>query len=302
MTLLSEQDLKKAQDYATRIDLYNQAEVMQYAAAAQRKLAKVSGSALHIAGDFSVERAAALTEQLLDEIRQFSKKKGFLGLGRRDDADWIEDYKQTQASVNALSLQLEQMQFQLYKDMGLYQQLAQKNLQHRRELDLYLQAGQFKLDTVKSLELPALEAQTKADPSLENSMTLDHLQQQTLLFEKKLHDLEISRVISQQFETQLSLLHDSARLMSEKLQSTIQQTIPLWNNQISLALGLEKTRQSMEAGRKVQSAATESFADKQQTIEQVTEMITEQIARKQAELLALGEEKSTQLKTIPLHD
>lgn len=302
MIHLTPQDMQKAKDYSTRINLFNQAEVLQYAASAQRKLAKASDSALGIAGDFSVDRAAELTERLLDEIRQFGRKKGFLGFGRRDDEEWASDYRETHASVQQLSLQLEQLQFQLFKDMGLYQQLAQKNLQHRRELDLYIQAGRYKLDDVRQLELPALERTAKDTPTQENVMTLEHLQHQAVQFEKKLLDLETSRVISKQFEAQLSLLYDSARLMSEKLQSTIQQTVPLWMNQITLALGLEKTRQAMEIDRDIQAQAQDSFADKQSRIEQITEKITEQIARKQAELIELSEKKNAQLDITPLHE
>lgn len=289
MINLSPQELQKANAYADKIDLNNTSVIMQYAAPVQRKITSYSSQALDIASGNSSTQAIDVIQQLTERIRNFSTtRKGFLGLGRLTRDDWRQAYQETSGIIRQLALQLEGLQFQLYKDMGLYQAMAQKNQEARQELLLYLQAGQTRLATAKELELPMLTTRLQTTRSAEVQLNLTHYQGQVEQFEKKLQDLHVTKIISEQFESQLDLMYQSARTLSEKLQQIISHTIPLWQNQVSIALGLDRIEQARAADRMIRETP---FDNPGERIEQLTERILKDIDNKKAELQELEDKE-----------
>lgn len=266
-TNLTPAELDRAQAYAQKIDLNNSAVIMQYAAPVQRRITSFSGQALEIATSQASNDAISIINQLIEQIQTFSKaKRGFLGLGKMSTEDWREEYQGASQTIKALSLQLEQIQFQLYKDMGLYQEMAKRNQAARQELQLYLSAGQHKLQLARSQELPRLEANQQVNGQLQ----LNHYRGQVEQFEKKLQDLEVTRIIADQFESQLQLMHQTAQTLTDRLQATIQHTIPLWQNQVSIALGLDRIKQAREVEQAIQETEFQEPGDR---IKQLTEEI-----------------------------
>lgn len=285
-TNLSPLELQKANRYAEKIDLTNNAVIMQYAAPIQKRITTFSSQALEIAAGNASHEAVSIINLLIEKITAFAEpRKGFLGLSKKTTEDWRADYHTISSDIKQLSLQLEALQFQLYKDMGLYQQMAQRNREAKQELLLYLQAGQTRLDTAQKLELPMMESRYKESQAPQDQMVLTGYQNQVAQFQKKLQDLQITKIISDQFEAQLDLMYQTAHTLSEKLQTTITHTIPLWQNQVSIALGLDRIKQAREADRAIQEVSFKDPADK---ISQLTDDILQDMDNKKAELQELG--------------
>lgn len=283
---LSPQELQKANRYAEKIDLTNTALIMQYAAPIQRRITSYSGQALEIAAGNAANEAISIINFLIGKIGNFaSPRKGFLGLGTKNIQDWQSEYHTISGDIKSLTLQLEQLQFQLYKDMGLYQEMAKQNREARQELLLYLQAGRTRLDKAKQLELPLMENQARDTGSAQSEMMLSSFRNQVAQFDKKLQDLQITKIISDQFEAQLELMYQTAQTLSEKLQATITHTIPLWQNQVAIALGLDRIRQTSQADQAISNLEMKDPAEK---ISQLTETILDDMTNKKTELEQLG--------------
>ena len=283
---LSPQELQKANRYAEKIDLTNTALIMQYAAPIQRRITSYSGQALEIAAGNAANEAISIINFLMEKITAFaSPRKGFLGLGTKNTQDWRSEYQAISGDIKSLSLQLEQLQFQLYKDMGLYQEMAKQNREARQELLLYLQAGRTRLEKAKQLELPLMENQARDTGSAQSDMLLSSFRNQVAQFDKKLQDLQITKIISDQFEAQLELMYQTAQTLSEKLQATITHTIPLWQNQVAIALGLDRIRQTSQADQTISDLEMANPAEK---ISQLSDTILDDMANKKTELEQLG--------------
>lgn len=285
MNSLSEKELEQAKNYAAKIDLNNTAVIMQYAAPVQRKITNYSSQALEIASSQSTSEALDVINQLIEIIRSFAAtKKGLFGLGKMTQTDWRTAYQSASQTISQLSLRLEQIQFELYKDMGLYQQMAKRNQEAKRELLLYQEAGKLRLDMAKERELPKLLSE-KAEGSAQANLQLSHYQGAVAEFEKKLQDLQVSRLISEQFDAQLKLMYETAHTLSDKLQSTISHTIPLWQNQVAIALGLDRIRQATEAERLVRET---EFVNPSEQISELTSEILQDMNQKKTELEEAG--------------
>lgn len=284
---LSPQELQKANSYAEKIDLNNSAVIMQYAAPVQRRITSYSGQALEIATGNASNEAVEIINQLISKISRFATpRKGLFGLGKKSTEDWRSEYQATSRDIKTLALQLERIQFQLYKDMGLYQEMAKQNQDARQELLLYLQAGKTRLETAQKLELPMMETKYLTSPTSQSGMILSDYEAQVDQFAKKLQDLQVTKIISEQFEAQLDLMYQTAQTLSEKLQATITHTIPLWQNQVAIALGLDNIRRAKDTDRAINQV---DFADPAEKISQLTTQIIQDIDDKKTELQELGQ-------------
>ena len=273
--LLSDAEKKAVEDFSKKIDLTDSQLVLQYGAAAQKNVAGFSENALNSVRTKDLGEVGKSLSDLVVELRGFGEeeeKKGLFGLfkktGNKLEAMKAQ-YAKVEANVDKIVRELEQHQVTLLKDVAMFDQMYELNLKYYKELTMYILAGKKRLEAVRATELPALKAKAEATGAQEDAQAYNDLVQMCERFEKKLHDLELTRMISIQMGPQTRLLQNNDTLMVEKIQSSLVNTIPLWKSQMVLALGLEHGRQATAA----QSAVTE---------------MTNELLKKNADMLKMG--------------
>lgn len=255
---LSEEERKMVNDFSEQIDITSSNIILQYGAEAQKKIATFSESALQNVRTKDLGAVGDALSDLVVELKGFSadeeEDKGFFGFFKKGTdkiASMKAKYDKAEVNVDKICNILEEHQITLLKDIAILDQLYDKNLQNHKELSMYILAGQKKLDEVKSKELPALIEKAEKTGLPEDSQAANDLANACDRFEKKLHDLELTRMVSIQMAPQIRLVQNNDTLMTEKIQSTLVNTIPLWKSQMVLALGVNHSKQAMEAQREV---------------------------------------------------
>lgn len=273
--LLSEEEKKAVEEFSQKIDLTNSNMILQYGAAAQKNVAGFSENALNNVRNKDLGEVGDALSELVVELKSFGaeeERKGLAGLFKksRDKVEVMKaQYSKVETNVDKIARQLEQHQVALLKDIAMFDQMYELNLKYYKELTMYILAGKKKLQQVRAAELPELKKQAEASGAQEDAQKYNDLVQMCERFEKKLHDLELTRMVSIQMGPQTRLLQNNDTLMVEKLQSSLVNTIPLWKSQMVLALGLEHARQATAA----QSAVTN---------------MTNELLKKNADLLKTG--------------
>ena len=257
-TPLSPEEQKMVQDFAEKIDLTNSQMILQYGAASQKKLSDFSDSALSRVRTKDMGETGELITQLIGELKGFDataeNQKGFLGFFKKksNELEALKvKYDKADVNVERIKAQLEDHQVTLMKDIAMLDKMYQLNLVYFKELSMYILAGKKKLADVRANELQQAMDKAKASGLPEDAQAARDLSDQCERFEKKLYDLELTRNISLQMGPQIRLLQNNNSMMAEKIQSTIVNTIPLWKNQMVLALGLAHSQQAMQAERAV---------------------------------------------------
>ena len=257
-TPLSPEEQKMVQDFAEKIDLTNSQMILQYGAASQKKLSDFSDSALSRVRTKDMGETGELITQLIGELKGFDataeNQKGFLGFFKKksNELEALKvKYDKADVNVERIKAQLEDHQVTLMKDIAMLDKMYQLNLVYFKELSMYILAGRKKLQQVRENDLAAAEAKAKASGLPEDAQAARDLADQCDRFEKKLYDLELTRNISIQMGPQIRLIQSNDTMMAEKIQTTIVNTIPLWKNQMVLALGLAHTQKAMQAERAV---------------------------------------------------
>ena len=263
-TPLSPEEQKMVQDFAEKIDLTNSQMILQYGAASQKKLSDFSDSALSRVRTKDMGETGELITQLIGELKGFDataeNQKGFLGFFKKksNELEALKvKYDKADVNVERIKAQLEDHQVTLMKDIAMLDKMYQLNLVYFKELSMYILAGKKKLADVRAKELQQAMDKTKASGLPEDAQAARDLSDQCERFEKKLYDLELTRNISLQMGPQIRLLQNNNSMMAEKIQSTIVNTIPLWKNQMVLALGLAHSQQAMQAERAVTDMTNE---------------------------------------------
>ena len=274
--LLSEEEKQAVEAFAKKIDITDSNQVLQYGAAAQKNVAGFSENALSNVRSKDLGEVGQALSELVVELKQFGQgeeeKKGIFGFFKKS-ANKLEamkaQYSKVETNVDRISRQLEQHQVTLLKDIAMFDQMYELNLKYYKELTMYILAGKKKLEDVRGRELPELKKQAETSGAQEDAQKYNDMVQMCERFEKKLHDLELTRMVSIQMGPQTRLLQNNDTLMVEKIQSSLVNTIPLWKSQMVLALGLEHARQATAA----QSAVTD---------------MTNELLKKNADLLKTG--------------
>jgi len=263
-TPLSPEEQKMVQDFAEKIDLTNSQMILQYGAASQKKLSDFSDSALSRVRTKDMGETGELITQLIGELKGFDataeNQKGFLGFFKKksNELEALKvKYDKADVNVERIKAQLEDHQVTLMKDIAMLDKMYQLNLVYFKELSMYILAGRKKLQQVRENDLAAAEAKAKASGLPEDAQAARDLADQCDRFEKKLYDLELTRNISIQMGPQIRLIQSNDTMMAEKIQTTIVNTIPLWKNQMVLALGLAHSQQAMQAERAVTDMTNE---------------------------------------------
>ena len=261
-SVLTEEERRLVDSFAQQIDLTNSALVLQYGAGTQKKMADFSESALENVRSKDLGEVGDLLSGVVTELKSFDEEeeKGFLGFFKKA-SNKIESvkakYAKAEENVNEIVKALEKHQVQLMKDTALLDKMYELNLTYFKELSMYILAGKKKLAEVRGTQLAQLTQKAQMSGLPEDAQAARDLESMCLRFEKKIHDLELTRMISIQTAPQIRLVQNNDTQMVEKIQSTIVNTIPLWKSQMVLALGVEHSAQAAEAQRQVTDMTNE---------------------------------------------
>ena len=261
-SVLTEEERRMVDTFAGQIDLTNSAMVLQYGAGTQKKMADFSESALENVRSKDLGEVGDLLTGVVTELKSFDEEeeKGLFGIFKKA-SNKIESmkakYAKAEANVNEIVKVLEKHQVQLMKDTALLDKMYELNLTYFKELSMYILAGKKKLEEVRGTQLAELTQKAQLSGLPEDAQAARDLESMCLRFEKRIHDLELTRMISIQTAPQIRLVQNNDTQMVEKIQSTIVNTIPLWKSQMVLALGVEHSAQAVEAQRKVTDMTNE---------------------------------------------
>lgn len=272
---LTDSERKMVEDFSKKIDITQANIVLQYGSEAQKKISDFSDTALDNVKTKDLGEVGTLLSNLVVELKGFNEKEdtGFFGIFKKA-GNKVESlktrYDKTAVNVNKIADVLEDHQIQLLKDIALLDQLYERNQTNAKELTMYIIAGKKKLEEVRNKELPALQAKAKESGLAEDAQAANDLQNACDRFEKKLYDLELTRQVSIQMAPQIRLVQNNDTLMTEKIQSTLVNTIPLWKNQMVLALGVSHSKEAMQAEREVNNMTNELLRKNAETLHQAT--------------------------------
>lgn len=259
----NESEIQQIHDFSQRIDITDNTMIMQYGINAQKKLADFSDSTLEKVKTKDLGEVGDMLSQVVGELREFDgngEKKGLFGLfnkGKNKVEGMISKYEQTETNVNKIAGMLQDHQIRLLKDTSMLDQLFDLNNTYYKELSMYIAAGKEKLHHIKNEEIPALEQKALHSNLPEDAQALKDMTMYYDRFDKKLHDLELSRMIAIQTAPQIRLLQNSNNLMIEKIQSTLVNTIPLWKNQMVITLGLHHATEAAKTQQAVSDMTNE---------------------------------------------
>ena len=255
--VLTAEERQMVMDFAARIDVENTAQILQYGAGTQKKMADFSDAALANARTQDLGEVGDLIVSVVGELKGMDadeEKKGFLGFFRKQ-ADKLETmkgrYAKAEVNVEKIADALEQHQVRLLKDSALLDKMYEQNLAYFKELTMYILAGKQKLEEVRGGKLRELEQRAKASGLAEDAQAAKDLADKCDRFEKKIYDLELTRTISIQTAPQIRMIQNNDNVMVEKIQTTLVNTIPLWKNQMVLALGIAHSTEAAQAQRQV---------------------------------------------------
>lgn len=260
--VLTAEERHAVDQFAEKIDLTNSQMILQYGAGTQKKMADFSESALENVKTKDLGEVGDLLTGVVKELRSFDEEeeKGFLGIFKKP-ANKINamkaKYSKAETNINHICKVLESHQVQLLKDVALLDKMYELNLTYFKELTMYIMAGKKKLHEIQTGQLPALLQKAQASGLAEDAQAARDLDGMCNRFEKKLHDLELTRQVSLQTAPQIRMVQSNDTLMVEKIQSTIVNTIPLWKSQMVLALGVEHSAQAAAAQREVTDMTNE---------------------------------------------
>lgn len=261
--VLTPEEERQVADFASRIDLTSSNMILQYGAGAQKKMADFSETALENVKTKDLGEVGKMLTDVVSELREMDvdeEEKGLFGFFKKSGnklANLKAKYDKAETNVEKICKELEGHQRQLFKDIALLDKMYELNLTYFKELSMYIEAGKRKIQDVQQRELPELEAHAKMTGLPEDAQKASDLSALCNRFEKKVHDLELTRAISLQMAPQIRLVQGNDTQMSEKIQSTLVNTIPLWKSQMVLAIGVENSSRAAKAQREVTDMTNE---------------------------------------------
>ena len=256
LSMLSAAEQQAVLAFSEQIDLTDSSQVLQYGAAAQKNIADFSQTALSKVQTRDLGEIGDMVTSLVVELKGMDEpeQKGIAGLFRKAQVSAQEmkaKYGKAEANVDKIAAELDKHKLTLMKDVAVMDQMYEKNLEYFKELTMYILAGQKKLAQERATTLVQLREKAQKSGLAEDAQAANDFENKCERFEKKLHDLELTRVISLQTAPQIRMIQNNDTLMMEKIQTSIMNTIPLWKNQMVLTLGIQDSQRAMEAQRKV---------------------------------------------------
>ena len=255
---LSPAEQAAVREFAGQIDVTNSEQILNYGSAAQKNIADFSGAALSKVRTKDLGEIGDELSDLVVELQglnfEENEKKGFLGFfkkQRQSIAALKAQYDQAEDNVDKITAELEKHEVTLMKDIAMMDKMYEKNQQYYKELTMYILAGKLKCKELRENELPEYQARARESGKAEDAQAANDFANMIGRFEKKLHDLELTRMVSIQMAPQIRMIQSNDSVMAEKIRSSIVNTIPLWKSQMVMALTLHHSQQAMEAQREV---------------------------------------------------
>lgn len=263
LEVLTPEEKKMVADFAAKIDLRSSNAILQYGAGAQKKIADFSENALENVRTKDLGEVGDMLADVVTELKSFDEEEeekgifGFFKKGGNKLANMKAKYDKAELNVNKICDALEGHQMQLMKDIAMLDKMYELNTTYFKELSMYIAAGKQKLQDVANTELTELKEKAMRTGLPEDAQAVNDLNALCNRFEKKIHDLELTRTISLQMAPQIRLVQSNDTVMSEKIQSTLVNTIPLWKSQMVLAIGVENSSRAAKAQREVTDMTNE---------------------------------------------
>ena len=254
--ILTPEEQKMVDDFAAQIDITNTQMVLQYGAGSQKKIADFSENALNNVRTKDMGEIGQMLTDVVTELKGFEEEeeKGFFGIFKKN-SNKLENmkikYNKAETNINKICKMMEEHQVTLLKDAAMLDKMYDLNLNYFKELSMYILAGKQKLEQARTVELPALLQKAEQSGLPEDTQAANDFASMCDRFEKKIYDLELTRTISMQMAPQIRLIQNNDTAMSEKIQSTLVNTIPLWKSQMVIAIGLNHSSEAAKAQREV---------------------------------------------------
>ncbi len=269
--VLSPAEQKLVEEFAAKIDIENTNQILQYGAGTQKKMADFSDAALANVKTQDLGEVGELLANVVGELKDFdaTEEKGLFGFFKKQTAkvETLKNrYTKVEGNVTKITDALEQHQMRLMKDSAVLDKMYEQNLAYFKELTMYILAGKKKLQEVRDGQLKELQQKAAASGLPEDAQAANDLENKCGRFEKKLHDLELTRTISMQTAPQIRMIQNNDTTMVEKIQTTIVNTIPLWKSQMVLALGIAHSTEAAQAQRQVTDLTNELLKKNAQTL------------------------------------
>ena len=303
---LSESEKKAVDEFITKIDVMDQNLVLQYGAKVQNKISAFSDNILEDVKTKDIGDTGELLANLVGEIKSFNSsigtsKKGIFKLfnsAKKEISTIIAKYNKIEKNVDIIENSLEKNKVSLLKDIALFDTMYDKNLEYFKEISLYIIAGERKLEELKNKTLPA--AKTKFEETHEqlDAQKIQDLENQINRFEKKIYDLKTTRIISIQMAPQIRLLQNNDAELVEKIQSSITNTIPLWKNQMVLALGINNSKKALESQQAVSNLTNDMLKKNSETLKQGSIEIAEEAEKAIIDIETLKKTNQDLIETI----
>ncbi len=271
---LTPEEERQVAEFAQQIDLRDSSQVLLYGSGAQKKIADFSQTALENVRTKDLGEVGQMLSGVVDQLRHFDlekEDKGFFGFFKKNRlSSLMNQYAKVEENIEKISAQLQDHQVLLLKDMAMLDKMYEINKVYFKELSMYILAGRRKLEDIRAGELAQLTQRAKASNLPEDAQAVNDLVNLCDRFEKKLYDLELTRTVSIQMAPQIRLVQNNDAVMSEKIQSTLVNTIPLWKSQMVLALGVSHSQQAAAAQREVSEMTNQLLRRNAETLKMAT--------------------------------
>jgi len=273
---LSPEEERLVEEFSSKIDISNSQAVLTYGVGSQKKIAEFSENALERVKTKDLGEIGDMLAGVVGEIRSLEideEDKGFFGLFKKSGnklANMKAKYDKVEVNVNNISKALEDHQVTLMKDVLMLDKMYELNMNYHKELSMYIMAGKKRLERANNIELPELIKKADESGLPEDTQKAKDFSQMINRFEKKIHDLELTKTVSLQMAPQIRLIQNNDSMMSDKIQSTIVNTIPLWKNQMVIAIGLKHSTDAAKAQRAVSDMTNELLKKNAETLKAAT--------------------------------
>ncbi|HIR85723.1 MAG TPA: toxic anion resistance protein [Candidatus Limivicinus faecipullorum] len=286
LSKLSEAEQNAVRSFSQQIDVSNAEQIMNYGSAAQKNISEFSDAALSSVKTKDLGQVGDMLSSLVVELQGLNfdteEKRGFLGLFKKAGQSIAElkaQFAKAETNVDKIVESLEKHELVLMKDISMMDRMYQRNQEYMKELTMYILAGKLKIEQLRSVELPTMLEKARETGLPEDAQAANDFANLIGRFEKKIHDLELTRTISVQMAPQIRMVQNNDSLMAEKIRSSIVNTIPLWKNQMVMAMSLYHSEQAMKAQRQVTDTTNQLLMKNAETLRQGTVGIAQESER-----------------------
>ncbi len=301
---LSPEEQKMVDDFAAQIDIGNTQQILQYGAGCQKKIADFSETAVNNVRTKDMGEVGEMLTQVVAELKSIEDEeetKGFFGVFKKKAnqlSNMKAKYDKAEVNVNKISEALEAHQVTLLKDVAMLDKMYELNLNYFKELSMYILAGKKKLKEAMETELPALVEKAERSKLPEDTQAARDFSEMCNRFEKKIHDLELTRMVSLQMAPQIRLIQNNDTVMSDKIQSTLVNTIPLWKSQMVIAIGLSHSTDAAKAQREVSNMTNELLKKNAENLKTATIETARESERGVVDIETLQSTNQTLISTL----